>query len=103
MQVPSESIEQDSLIVSERSGYSTPKFNKSETINTAFTSTAITFYCSQNNGDKDPLKKVNSMNEENKGLDLRDSSDLDGLEENSSKPLSIKTDECIFSPSMMKS
>ena len=42
-------LSQDSISESRKSGYSTPKFQKSGTMNTAFTSTAITFKCSQTN------------------------------------------------------
>mmetsp|Transcript_25682 Transcript_25682/g.22797 ORF Transcript_25682/g.22797 Transcript_25682/m.22797 type:complete len:105 (-) Transcript_25682:405-719(-) len=103
MQVPSESIDQDSFIVSDKSGYSTPKFNKSGTINTALTSTALTFYCSQNNNrDKPSAMGIKSENEEDKAFDSRDSSDLDRFDEKTSTPLSLPSEECIFSPSVKK-
>ena len=49
--LPNNSTSMDSIVESDPSGYSTPKFNRSGTFNTAFTSTALTFSWSQNNNE----------------------------------------------------
>ncbi|CAI2383642.1 unnamed protein product [Moneuplotes crassus] len=64
-----ESNQEASLVESDLSGYNTPKFNKSSTVNTAMTSTALTFSRSQNNNETNHLEQNFQHFESLKNLD----------------------------------